>query len=41
MLAIMERRDLLVTQEIVEFEQRIARLTVLVQELKAKVIIAM
>jgi hypothetical protein len=41
MLAIMERKDLLVTQEIVEIEQRIARLTVLVQELKAKVISAM
>jgi hypothetical protein len=36
MLAIMERRDLLVKQEIVEIEQRIARLTVLVQELKAR-----
>ena len=36
MLAIMERRDLLVKQEIVEIEQRIARLTVLVQELRAK-----
>jgi hypothetical protein len=36
MLAMMERRDLLVTHEIVEIEQRIARLTALVQELKAK-----
>jgi hypothetical protein len=36
MLAIMERRDLLVKQEIVEIEQRIARLTVLVQELRAE-----
>jgi hypothetical protein len=36
MLAMMERRDLLVKQEIVEIEQRIARLTVLVQELRAK-----
>ena len=36
MLAIMERRDLLVTQEIVDIEQRIARLTTLVQELKGK-----
>jgi hypothetical protein len=36
MLAIMERKDLLVKQEIVEIEQRIARLTALVQELKAK-----
>jgi hypothetical protein len=36
MLAIMERRDLLVKQEIVESEQRIARLTVLVQELRAE-----
>ena len=36
MLTIMERRDLLVTQEIVEIERRIARLMVLVQELKAK-----
>jgi len=32
----MERKDLLVAQEIVEIEQRIARLTMLVQELKAK-----
>jgi hypothetical protein len=32
----MERKDLLVAQEIVEIEQRIARLTTLVQELKGK-----
>jgi hypothetical protein len=32
----MERKDLLVAQEIVEIEQRIAKLTMLVQELKAK-----
>lgn len=36
MLAMMERRDLLVGQEIVEIEQRIARLSALVEELKAK-----
>jgi hypothetical protein len=36
MLAMMERKDLLVAQEIVEIERRIARLTMLVQELKSK-----
>jgi hypothetical protein len=36
MLAIMERKDLLVAQEFVEIELRIARLTQLVQELKVK-----
>jgi hypothetical protein len=36
MLAIMERQDLLMALEFVEIEQRIARLTVLVQELRAK-----
>lgn len=36
MLAMMDREDLLVAQEIVEIELRIARLTMLVQELKAK-----
>ena len=35
-LAMMERKDLLVAQEIVEIELRIARLTTLVQELKAE-----
>jgi hypothetical protein len=36
MLAIMERRDLLIALEFVEIEERIARLTGLVQELRAK-----
>lgn len=36
MLGIMERRDLLVALEFAEIEQRIARLAVLVQELRAK-----
>jgi hypothetical protein len=36
MLAIMERQDLLIALEFVEIEERIARLTVLVQELRAK-----
>jgi hypothetical protein len=36
MLAIMERQDLIIALEFVEIEQRIARLTVLVQELKDK-----
>jgi hypothetical protein len=36
MLAIMERKDLLIALEFVEIEQRIARLTVLVQELRGK-----
>jgi hypothetical protein len=36
MLGIMERQDLLVALEFVEIEERIARLTVLVQELRAK-----
>jgi hypothetical protein len=35
-LAMMERKDLLVAQEIVEIELRIARLATLVQELKAE-----
>ncbi len=36
MLEIIERKDLLVIQEIVELEIRINRLAVLVQELKVK-----
>ena len=36
MLAIMERKDLLIALEFIEIEQRIARLTVLVQELRGK-----
>jgi hypothetical protein len=32
----MERQDLLIALEFVEIEERIARLTVLVQELRAK-----
>ena len=36
MFAIMERQDLLIALEFAEIEQRIARLTVLVEELRAK-----
>jgi hypothetical protein len=36
MLAIMERRDLLIALEFTELEQRIARLTMLLQEFRAK-----
>jgi hypothetical protein len=36
MLAIMERQDLLIALEFVEIEQRIARLTLLVQEIKSQ-----
>lgn len=36
MLAMMERKDLLLALEFVEIEQRIARLKVLVQELRAQ-----
>jgi hypothetical protein len=36
MLMLMERQDLLVGQEIIDIESRIARLVVLVEEIKAK-----
>jgi hypothetical protein len=36
MLAIMERRDLLIALEFTELEQRIAKLTMLLQEFRAK-----